>query len=419
MNEKKKTLNKGYKEIIKNREFMKSTIAMAITRFGDSMNMIAYSWIVYEITGSPATIAILYGFNSIPSLIFGLFSGAIVSYFPKKLVMFICDFARGFINVSIAILYISGNLVTWHLFLFAFLESIFEVFRSPASTAQTATILSKEEYTHGISFKNTLSQVLELLGLGVVGILIAIIGSGGVIVVNAVTFFICGLIIITIKNDKDIISSQKISAKNVVDDFKEGIKYFKFHKIILYMTIFNGFIAFFAIPINSMLAPYIDTVLKSGPSMMSVFSAAFTISMIFGGIIIPKIMKKFSFLSVFSTSGIIVGLAYLGLILIAGLPRELIGGGLILTSGALGLGCIGMNAVANTVIMSKTDTEYISRVSSFSSCVMYGVTPVGSFLVSYLCTFLSIAQLFVVFSIGLTIIFICVRFNKVFKENMG
>lgn len=45
-------MEQGYRQIFKQREFMKMTGANFINRFGDSIDMIAFTWLIFELTGS-------------------------------------------------------------------------------------------------------------------------------------------------------------------------------------------------------------------------------------------------------------------------------------------------------------------------------------------------------------------------------
>ena len=66
----------GYRDIFRQTEYMKIMIAALINRFGDSIDAIASTWIVYEITGNAAWSAIIYGVNRIPSIIITPLAGA-------------------------------------------------------------------------------------------------------------------------------------------------------------------------------------------------------------------------------------------------------------------------------------------------------------------------------------------------------
>lgn len=59
----------GYRNLLKQREYMKIMVAALINRFGDSIDAIASTWIVYELTGSAAWSAVIFGVNKVPSVI--------------------------------------------------------------------------------------------------------------------------------------------------------------------------------------------------------------------------------------------------------------------------------------------------------------------------------------------------------------
>ncbi|MFA6941878.1 MAG: hypothetical protein WCQ54_13015 [Clostridiaceae bacterium] len=56
----------GYKTLFKEKEFMKYITAKFISRFGDSIDTVAYGWMVFQLTGSVVLLAILYAVNGIP-----------------------------------------------------------------------------------------------------------------------------------------------------------------------------------------------------------------------------------------------------------------------------------------------------------------------------------------------------------------
>ena len=58
----------GYKDIFKQKEYMKMMVAALINRFGDSIDAIASTWIVYELTGSAVWSAVIFGVNKVPSV---------------------------------------------------------------------------------------------------------------------------------------------------------------------------------------------------------------------------------------------------------------------------------------------------------------------------------------------------------------
>ena len=96
-------MEQGYRQIFKQREFMKMTGANFINRFGDSIDMIAFTWLVFELTGSASWSAIMLGVNMIPNVLVQPFAGAIVERMEKKNIMIVCDVLRGILTASIAV----------------------------------------------------------------------------------------------------------------------------------------------------------------------------------------------------------------------------------------------------------------------------------------------------------------------------
>ena len=87
-------MEQGYRQIFKQREFMKMTGANFINRFGDSIDMIAFTWLIFELTGSASWSAIMLGVNMIPNVLVQPFAGAIVERMEKKNIMIACDILR-------------------------------------------------------------------------------------------------------------------------------------------------------------------------------------------------------------------------------------------------------------------------------------------------------------------------------------
>ena len=92
----------GYKNILKNFQYMKLMMASLINRFGDSVDAIASAWIIYEITSNAMWSAVLYGVNKLPSVLIMPLAGAWVEGKRKKTVMVVTDIIRAICVAFIA-----------------------------------------------------------------------------------------------------------------------------------------------------------------------------------------------------------------------------------------------------------------------------------------------------------------------------
>ncbi|MDE5598610.1 MAG: MFS transporter, partial [Lachnospiraceae bacterium] len=163
--------NITYKDILKQKEYLKIILANLINRFGDSVDAIAFTWLVYAITGNASWSALIFAVNQLPSVLLQPFAGALVEGMNKKKLMVLTDIIRGITTTLLVVLYLSGHLNPWIMFLFTLINSSVEAFRLPASLAVVPRILDKEYYTYGNSLNSTLSTIVQLIGLGLAGII--------------------------------------------------------------------------------------------------------------------------------------------------------------------------------------------------------------------------------------------------------
>ena len=82
---------KEYRQLLSQRQYIQLLLADTINRFGDSIDVIAYSWIMYEITGSASLMALVVGLNFVPTVFLTPFAGAFVDRISKKRVMALAD----------------------------------------------------------------------------------------------------------------------------------------------------------------------------------------------------------------------------------------------------------------------------------------------------------------------------------------
>ena len=75
---------KKYKNLKGEYNFYKELIGSSLSRFGDGIDTIAFSILIYHITGSTMLVATLFAVNGLPNLIFSIVSGAVSTYKDEK-----------------------------------------------------------------------------------------------------------------------------------------------------------------------------------------------------------------------------------------------------------------------------------------------------------------------------------------------
>lgn len=403
----------GYGSIIKEKNYLFYLLGQLISRFGDSIDTIAYGWMVYEVTGKTSLMALLFGINAIPTILFQPIAGVIISYKKKKNVLFICNFGRAVVVTITALMFLSGTLRTYHLFIFTFINSTFEAFQSPASVSTLPLILDKELFSYGMSLSSTLSRVVELVGLAIASGIIGLIGISGGMIINALSFYLCGVFMLLVKYRNEKLQKQPLELKGYFHDLKDGFNYMTKTKVILSICLFGAFFGVLLLPFNTLNIAFIGDELKLGPNAVGVANFTLTIGMILGSLIFPKLKEKFKGINVFVSCGILFGICYFSF------PLLKISANISITYILLALLCIlfGLTAgvlmtLINVAFMECIKEEFLGRVAGVFNALVMAATPIGSLLVAGLCIFLNTSTLFLIFGIGTIILFILQRFNK-------
>lgn len=135
MNDSTAVGKQGIGELIRIRPYMQFMLSKVVSRFGDSIDSIAYSWMVYILTGSKVLMGTLLAVNFLPSIFLGLFAGALVDRMSLKKVIVITNTGRGLFVGITALLFGLGQLEVWHLFVITILNSLLECFTIPAEVS--------------------------------------------------------------------------------------------------------------------------------------------------------------------------------------------------------------------------------------------------------------------------------------------
>lgn len=388
-------MKEKYIKLLRNSNYLKLFIADSISRFGDSIDSIVMTMLVYTLTQSASWSAFIFAMNRIPTIFIQPLAGTYIEKKNKKKIMVMSDVLRAGLVGVIATELIFGILNQWHLLIITFLISTVEAFRQPASMSIIPQILDQEELDVGLSLSSGSSKVLELAGYGLAGVLITCFGSHIVIYIDMITF-ICSSLLIALMSVPQITVDNEKKA-DFFQEFKDGfsiiVKYPQL-KTLVFLAIYLNVIF---TPFNALQAPFVEEVLHSSSAMLSIISMSLTLGMIIGSFVYPILKEKINIKTMIILDAQFISITYIGVCL-AGyyiqnqLILDLCVTGMFFLTG-FGVACL--NMFANTELLKITPENYLSRVSALmtSSCVC--MVPITSFMLSLLTSYWTTAFIFV------------------------
>lgn len=387
------------------RDYIRYLIGLCVSRFGDGIDTIAFSMLIYRVTGSTLMVATLFAVNGLPNLIFGLLSGVVTSRRQEKYIMAFCDVGRGLLAFLTAALCMTGLIRPWHFYVITFLNSSFESFRSPAGTSIMPQLLPEESMGEGIALQTTMSRLFDMLGLTAVPVLLLFVSLEGTLFINGLTFLFCAFMTVSIRTFKKV--QVKEEKAGYFQDMADGIRYMKGKSAILQILFFASFANVLFLPINVFQAPFVDVYLGGEAVVLSVMNIMITAGMMISTAAAPETAKKIPESKVFLTGGTGVCLCYFCLAAASCLGSILPAAIVLAAAGSFILGS--SIAVVNFVIMMKfyrdVSQEYMSRVISIMNMFAMCILPLGSSLMGVALEWVTIRQLYVAAAVCSQIVF--------------
>lgn len=400
-----------------NNQFLKLVCANAISRFGDAIDMVAFSWLTYQITSSATWSAIVVGVNQLVSVMLQPVIGSIVESLNKKKVMVCADLCRFLAILIFVITYYLGSAGTIVLVVFAAIVSFIETFRIPAGVSVIPVLLEETDYDKGVSMNNSISKSCELVGLISAATLIAHLGADGVILIDGLTFLVSGILIATIKyNDW---KSQVNTRNDYISMTKEGAQFLWTKKSLFIICVFCGMINASVVPFDSLQSAYVNIYFEAKVQILSAVSIAISIGMLIGSALYRFIPSKYLNLSILFIGGIVIGIFYLVTFIItkitlSGCTIEVRVAFLLITSFIVGIALALMNNYVQIYFIKEVKQEYLSRIASISTTITTALSPMTAFAIGVLATVLDISSVFFVCGVSIIISFfyLCCKMKR-------
>lgn len=163
-------------------------LGQVVSLLGTGMTQFAISLWAWELTGQATALALVAFFAFAPTILFSPIAGALVDRWDRKLVMMLSDLAAGLSTVALLLLFISGNLQIWHLYIAGAFTGAFQAFQFPAYSAAISTMIPKEQYARADAMLGLAESAAGIFAPIAAAALYTAVGLGGVMLIDVVTF---------------------------------------------------------------------------------------------------------------------------------------------------------------------------------------------------------------------------------------
>ena len=341
-----------------------------VSTIGSGLTSFALGLWVYEQTGS----ATLYAFNLLalllPNVLLSPLVGALVDRWDRRRIMILADTGAGFVTLTLALLFFSGRLAVWHIYVAIFTSAAFSSFQWPAYSAATTLLVPKKHLARAGGMVQMGQSLSRLLTPAIAGALFATGGLGSLILIDFVTFLFAVATLLLIRIPRPKRSAVATAVKGSL--LREGL--------------------------------YGWTYIKARPGLMGLLLAGASWNLLWGianAVLVPMVLELYSpdvagYVSSVIGSGLLTGTLVMS---IWGGPRRLVLGALVslIASGffaillglrpslaLIAIGCFGVHlavplysASSQAIWQRKVQPDLQGRVFAARRMVLLSMTPMA------------------------------------------
>ena len=181
---------------LKEKVFLKLYFSQTISLLGDAFTWVGIALLAFQFGGahSAEILSTALTLRVIAFIIFGPYAGVLEDRIDRKKILYTTHFVRMAIVSCLPFVTTAVQI-----YLLIFFLNIFNAFFTPAyQAAIPQSIKSEEEYSSGIGLSNATNQLLGVLGPGLAGAVAAWLGARQIFFVDAASFIIAAVIILTL-----------------------------------------------------------------------------------------------------------------------------------------------------------------------------------------------------------------------------
>lgn len=342
-------------------------ISRFISNLGNGIAPIALAFGVLAIPGTDATsLSIVLASQAIPLILILPFGGVIADRLGRARVIAASDTVLGVVVMVIAVLFLTGNATVLWLAILGAIAGCLNGLWWPAYAGMVPDAVEDKFLQPANAYLSVASNGGLILGSALGGVLVAVVGAGFAVAIDATTFLISAWLIFTVRH----IAKPHSSGESMMGDLAEGWRVFiSFRWVVVIVAAFSVVLLAGRGSLE-VLGPVLAVDHYGGAAGWSVVLACQSIGLLMGAFLVSKFKVKRPMVFAMSLT---FALPVLLLFLSFALPLWLIA----LSALALGIAYESLGILWFTALQTHIPRESLSRVSAYDAMGSLMLGPLG------------------------------------------
>lgn len=366
--------------------FRRLWIAIMVFNVGHLVLVVASSWLILEMTGSPLWVSAMVGAPTVPLLLLALPAGAVADLFDRRKILVASSAIMMLASAGMAFVTFAGFDSPAALIVLGVFLGIGVAFFNPAWQAIVPALVPQHLVPGAISLNSASGGVATALGPALGGLLVALAGPAWSFVAASI-----GYAVMLGTSSVARRSTWESDVDTLPTAIAGGIRYLRFSDGYLALLLLGSAFGFTSAALRAMLPSLTNDALGGGASLYGVLLGAFGAGAVVGGVtrhhggrLLGRRMIPLSIVA-FGFAGVVIG----------GMPNLVFILAGVTVSGLLWTWIL---ATMNTVFQMLTPDWVRGRTMAAFVLAVFGILPIGALAAGALGDVIGAAGALVAFS---------------------
>lgn len=271
---------------LRTRNFRLFWIGQFLSTIGTSLQVVAEGWLIYEITSSTFWLGMVGFLALLPVVPISFLGGVVIDRVPRRKLIMLTQTGLLLQAGIFGLLALTGQIQLGHIIVLYFVFGALLAVDHPARRAFLVDIVNREELANAVALNASLFNITNLIGFAAAGVLIATIGAGGTMLVNAATY-VAPIVVLSRINVADI--GQDTEQNSLGTALIEGIVTLWKQPALLGIISLMAVVGGLAWPVYGMMPAFAEDVLGTNSVGLGFLLAAGALGSVIGTVLTTKV----------------------------------------------------------------------------------------------------------------------------------
>lgn len=337
---------------------------------GTWMQILAQSWLVYQLSNSSLYLGLDAFFGQIPIFLFSLFGGVFADRKNRRTLLLISQCIQLTCAFLLAALVITGIVRVWQIWCISFTVGIAQSFGGPAYSALIPTLVKRDDLQNAIALNSIQFNLARVVGPALGGIALTKLGAGWCFTLNGLSYLAVIASLLAIRSP----FTPAKDGGSVIESMKEGINFLRRREGMTSLVALAFLMTLLSYPLITFLPVIARDVFHGGANTFTLFLCLSGAGSVVGALVVAssQTQKKQAMRSLFVM--LLLGL----FIVLIGLSKSLLFTGVFIF--IAGLLLMVVFALNSSLVQTYVSDAMRGRVMSVYNVAFRGGMPLGSLL---------------------------------------